>query len=138
MQIISWSSFTNVFIVIDYKALPNFQDASIKKMLKSFDWKIENLSIFSSYVTNYLYETKENVYDYVFSEYGTNIETYGIFKLLVNTNLIHSLKRVIFTNYSKVDFKSLHCLAEREGVSDLLSKIKFDLNKSRFNIRYLY
>ena len=138
MQIISWSSFTNVCIAIDYNALPNFQDASIKKMMKSLDWKIENLVIFSLYNANYLYEVGENVYNYVISEYGTNIETYGVFKLLVSTNLINSLKRVSFINYSKVDFKFLYCLAERGGVSDLFTKIKFDINKSKSSIRILY
>ena len=138
LKIISLSSFTNVLIKIDYNALPNFQDASIKKMMKSLDWKIENLFIFSLYFINYLNKPKDDVYDYVISEYGTNIETYGIFKLLVSTNLINSLKRVSFINYSKVDFKFLYYLAKRGDVSDLFSKIKFDINKPKSSINNLY
>ena len=82
---------------------------------------------------NKFYEFKENIYNYVISEYGTNIETYGIFKFLVNTNLINSLKRVKFQDFSKVDFKFLHSLAERRGVSDLFSKIEFEIGKPKFN-----
>ena len=79
------------------------------------------------------YGIKENIYNYVIKEYGTNIETYGIFKLLVSTNLINSLKRVSFEGFSKVDFKLLHDLAERGGVSDLFSKIEFQINKPKSN-----
>ena len=129
MQIINWSSFPNVSIKFIYNVLMNFQNASIKKMMKSLDWRIENLFIQFLYPLNYIYESRENVYNYVISEYGMNIETYGIYKLFVNTNLIHSLNNVIFCDYSKVDFKFLYCLAERGGVSDLLSKIKFRIFK---------
>ena len=138
MKMIYWSYFTNFLIVTDYNALPNFKDVFIQKIMKSLDWKIKNLTIFSSYAVNFKHETRENVYKYIISEYGTNIETYGVFKLLVNTNLINSLKRVSFINYSKVDFKSLHSLAEREGVSDLYSKIKFEINKPKSTIKNLY
>ena len=133
--IISWSSFPNVVLSIQYNNLPIFQDASIKKMMKSLDSKIENLTIFALYNNNLnkSCELKENIYDYVIKEYGANIETYGIFKLLVSTNLINSLKRVSFEGFSKVDFKLLHDLAERGGVSDLFSKIEFYINKPKSN-----
>ena len=129
MKIISWSSFPNVRIAINPNGLLNFQDASIKKMIQSFDWKIENLYIQSFYTTNIRFESIENVYNYVISEYGMNVETYGVFKLLVSTNLINSLKQVYFIDQWKVDFKFLHYLAEQGGVSDLLSEIKFVIIK---------
>ena len=134
-HIISWSSFPNVFLLIQYNTLQIFQDASIKKMMKSLDSKIENLTIFAMYNGNYnkSFEIKENIYDYVIKEYGTNFETYGIFKILVSTNLINSLKRVNFGCFSKVDFKHFHDLAERGGVSDLFSKIEFEIDKPKSN-----
>ena len=78
-------------------------------------WQIECLFIFRFIKSYYFYIAKENVYNYVIPEYETNIETYEVFELLVNINLINSLKFIFFIEYSKVDFKFLKSLAECGG-----------------------